>query len=456
MAGLERLERLERLSPLAPERLGGRSPDMISVDQALERVTAAFAPLGEYERVPLLDALGRVLVEDAPADVNLPPFDNSAMDGYAVRAADVAMAAEARPVALRVIGEVAAGRVAERPAQRGEAYRILTGAPLPPGADAVVPYEYTDGAGFGGWSGNAGARLAAQETQVRVFRAVEPGENVRYAGEDQRKGEVVLRAGAVVRPAEVGVLASLGRTAVWVHRRPRVAVLSTGDEVVPIDQPLSPGKIRNANGYALAALVRHYGGEPLALGIAPDRPDALRAHLDRAVDAGADLILTSGGVSMGDYDVVKQVLQQEGAIDFWSIDLRPGKPLAFGRLRGVPVMGLPGNPVSSMVTFELFARPALLRLAGHTRLRKVQIEAVALHAISNRSGRENFMRGIVEPRAPAEGEPGWGVRLTGEQGSGILSSMAKANALVRIAKTRTRIEAGERVAVLMLDWPPLW
>jgi molybdopterin molybdotransferase len=457
-------------SPLSPERLGGRAPDLITVDDALARITAAFAPLEDYERVPLLDALGRVLVEDVPADIDVPPFDNTAMDGYAVRAEDVVPASEARPVTLRVLGEVAAGAVAPRPVGKGEAYRILTGAPLPPGADSVVPYESTDGRGFGGWIGPAGAHAAAEEREVRVFRPVERGDNVRYAGEDQRKGEVVVRAGSLVRPAEVGVLASLGRTQVWVYRRPKVAVLSTGDEVVDVDQPLRPGQIRDANSYSLAALVRHYGGEPLALGRAPDRPDAVRAKLLEAVERGADLILTSGGVSLGDYDVVKQVLLEEGEIAFWSIDLRPGKPLAFGRVRGVPIMGLPGNPVSSMVTFELFARPAMLRLAGHPRLHKVEIRATALHAISNRSGRENFMRGVVERRAPpdpgrpgggggpegVDAEPDWVVRLTGEQGSGILTSMAKANALVRLPRRRTRVEAGERVRCLMLDWPPLW
>jgi molybdopterin molybdotransferase len=442
--------------PLAPERLGGRPPDLLSVDDAIARIEAAFAPLETYERVPILDALGRILVEDVPADVNIPPFDNSAMDGYAVRAADVAAATPDRPVTLRVLGELAAGRIAERAVGPREAYRILTGAPLPPGADAVVPYEDTDGRGFGGWTGEAGIALATAERTVRVFRGVERGDNVRYAGEDQRQGEVVVRAGALIRPAEVGVLASLGRTHVWVHRRPRVAVLSTGDEVVPIDQPLAPGKIRNANGYSLAALVRHYGGEPLDLGIAPDRPEAIRAKLLEGVERGADLLLTSGGVSLGDHDVVKLVLREEGELAFWSIDLRPGKPLAFGRFRGVPVMGLPGNPVSSMVTFELFARPAMLRLAGHRRLRKVELEATTLQPISNRSGRENFMRGIVERRLTSDGTPQWVVRLTGEQGSGILTSMLKANALVRVPKAQTRVEAGSRVRVLMLDWPPLW
>jgi molybdopterin molybdotransferase len=482
------------LPPLAPERLGGRAPDMLTVDEAVARITASFTALGEHERVPLLEALGRVLVEDIAADIDIPPFDNSAMDGYAVRSADVAGATPERPVTLHLRGEIAAGQGVAGPGAPGalgggEAYRILTGAPIPPGADAIVPYEDTDGRGFGGWTGRTGAAEAAAERAVRVFRPVERGDNARYAGDDQKKGAVVLRAGTVVRPAEVGVLAALGRTQAWVYRRPRVAVLSTGDEVVPVDQPLQPGQIRNANSWSLLALIQHYGGIPISLGIAPDRPEAVRAALLEGVAGAADLLLTSGGVSMGDHDVVKQVLQQEGEIAFWSIDLRPGKPLAFGAVRGVPIMGLPGNPVSSMVTFELFARPALLKLAGHSRLRQVELWATAEQPITNRSGRENFMRGIATPKLSAGGDstggatpqresprsrPGaataaaaeappeggrdeieWVVRLTGDQSSGILTSMSKANCLVRIPKTRPRVTAGERVRVLMLDWPPL-
>src|SRR4051794_17078764 len=245
------------LDPLAPERLGGPAPDMISVDDALERIVRSFQPLDEHERVPIVEALGRVLVEDVPADIDVPPFDNTAMDGYAVRAADVTSATPERPAALRVVGQVAAGSVAERPVRAGEAYRILTGAPLPPGADAIVPYEYTDGAGFGGWSAQAGERVS-EEREVHVFRPVAPGDNVRYQAEDQKRGEVIIRAGTLVRPAEVGGLAGLGRTQVWVYRRPRVAVLSTGDEVTPVDQPLPPGHIRDVNSFSLAALIRHY------------------------------------------------------------------------------------------------------------------------------------------------------------------------------------------------------
>lgn len=446
----------KRLNPLTPERLGGRAPDRISVDEALRRLVDAFTPLPDHERVPVLHALGRVLVEDVPADMDVPPFTNTAMDGYAVRAADVAMAAGDRPLTLRVLVEVAAGRVADRALGRGEAYRVLTGAPLPPGADAVVPYEYTDGRGFGGWTGAAGAQAATREHVVRVLRPVETGENVRYAGEDQRRGEVAVRAGSIVRPAEAGSLATLGRAEVWVYRRPRVAVLSTGDEVARIDQPLRPGQVRDANSHTLAALICHYGGELLSLGIAQDQGEAVRARLLDGVAQGADLLLTSGGVSMGDYDVIKHVLQDGGSIDFWSVDIRPGRPFAFGWFQGIPIMALPGNPVASMVTFELFARPALLRLAGHARWHKVELFATALHAITNRSGRENYLRAIVARRDTGHAEPEWVVRLTGEQGSGILTSMVKANALVRLMAGQTRVDPGDRVPVFMLDWTPIW
>jgi molybdopterin molybdotransferase len=241
-----------------------------------------------------------------------------------------------------------------------------------------------------------------------------------------------------------------------VYRRPCVAILSTGDELVTAAERPGPGQIRDGNAPALAALCRQYGADPLQLPIARDDPEAVRAALLDGVAQGADLLITSGGVSMGDFDVVKHVLRTEGSVDFWSIDLRPGKPLAFGQIRGVPILGLPGNPVSSLVTFELFARPAILRLGGHRRLHKIELQAVALEPIKNTSGRENFMRGIVERRTRDDGTPEWTVRLTGEQASNFVTSMAKANALIRVPKLQRLVSPGEPVRVLMLDWTPLW
>ena len=432
-----------------PSSPSGPATDlMLTVNEARERILAHFSPLPS-EQVPILDALGRVLAEDVIAPNDVPPFDNSAMDGYAVRAADLEAARDDRPVMLAVLGELPAGATTEQPVTPNTCYRILTGAPLPPGADSIVPYELTDGVAFGGWHGAAEAATAvAAQHAVRVFKTVKYDDNVRHAGEDQRQGDTILARGTVIRPAEVGVLGSLGRTSVAVVQRPRVAILSTGDEVVEIDRPLAPGLIRNANSYSLAALVRWYGGEPLMLGIAADTVESLRELLWRG--RRADMIVTTGGVSMGDYDVVKNILAREGDVSFWSIDMRPGKPVAFGTLLDVPFIGLPGNPVSTMVGFEILVRPALLTLAGHTRLAKTAIRARAAHRISNRSGRENYMRAIVT----RDGDE-WVAHLTGEQGSGILTSMHRANGLVVVPRQTTRIEKGESVQVLMLDWPSM-
>ena len=423
----------------------------LSVSEALERVLAAVEPVAVAETVPLRAALGRVLAADVPAPFDVPPFANSAMDGYALRAADITGAARERPVTLAVIGEVATGVVVTRPVAAGQAYRILTGAPLPPGADTVVPYEQTDGKGFGGWATAAPDGAAGAERRVRVFAALPEGEHVRVAGEDQRKGEAVLRANMLLRPAEIGVLASLGAAHVLVRRRPRVAILSTGNELTPAGTPLRPGLIYDANAESLGALVEWYGGDALSLGIARDTAGAVLGHLRDAVRHGADLILTSGGVSVGNHDVVKAVLAEHGEIDFWSVAMRPGRPLVLGRLDDIPVLGLPGNPVSVMVAFELFVRPALLRLAGHTTLDKVELLATALEPLRGSPGRETYLRGVVSRGEGPDGE--WRVRSAGGQGSGMLTSMSRANALIRLAGDRPAASAGERVPVLMLDWP---
>lgn len=441
--------------------MAGPAPDMLPVDEAIARIVREFAPLADHERVSLADAVGRVLVEDVPADTDLPPFSTTAMDGYAVRAGDVATATRETPVTLRVIGEAAAGSLHDEPLGEGEALRIFTGAPMPAGADCVVPYELTDGRGFGGWAGEDGARDASLEREVRIFAALPPEENVRHRGEVSRKGGIVLRSRSVLRAGEIAVLATFGRSAVFVYRRPRVAILSTGDELVSVDDAPGPGQIRDGNGPGLAALVRQYGGVPVDLGIVRDDPVAVREALQRGVRAGVDLLLTSGGVSMGTHDVVKHVIRDNGEVDFWSIDVRPGKPLAFGRFGGVRLFGLPGNPVSALVTFELFVRPALLRLGGHVRVQKPVAHAVALETIRNGSGRENYMRGIVEPLrhavdGAAVGGPQLAVRLTGEQGSNHITSMARANVLVRLGKSQRVVSPGEVVPVLLLDSAPLW
>lgn len=404
---------------------------LLSVEEAQERVLALVRPL-EPERVPILEALGRVLAEDVCADFNIPPLDNSAMDGYAIRAEDTIGASPDHPVRLRIIGNLAAGYTFQQAVEPGTAVRIMTGAPIPPGADTVIRFE----------------RTRRDGDVVEILQEVRRGRNIRRAGEDVRCGELVLPQGTLLRPQEIGMLAALGRTEVSVIRRPRVAILATGEEVAPVDQPLAPGKIHDANSYSNAAQVLRYGGVPLPLGIARDRREELSAKIREGLERGVDLFLTSGGVSVGDFDVVKQVLAAEGEIHFWWVNMKPGKPLAFGQIGGVPLLGLPGNPVAAMISFELFARPAILKMLGHKRWDKPTIEAVLEDAIERKDNRRHFLRVQVWKE---DGE--YHARLTGPQGSGVLSSMVRANGLAVIPEERGQLAAGERVQVLMLDWP---
>jgi molybdopterin molybdotransferase len=415
---------------------------LISVDEALAEILRHVEAL-EPEPVAILDALGRVLAQEIVSDINIPPFDNSAMDGYAVRAADVVAATPEVPVQLKVVGNVAAGYVAGVQMEPGVAIRIMTGAPLPQGADAVVPFEETSD-----FDRSKAERLASPALEIEVRRAVQVRDHVRPAGEDVRLGEVVMAPGRVIRPQEIGVLASLGHTSVLVHRRPKVAILATGDELLEVHEPLAPGKIRNSNEYTNTALVERTGGVPIRLGIARDTKAHLTTKIRAGLDQGADLFLTSGGVSVGDYDVVKDVLGTEGEMQFWQVRMKPGKPLAFGLLAGgVPLIGLPGNPVSAMVSFEQFARPAILKMLGHTDLTKPTVQAILEEPLTN-SGRRGFARVVVTRQGGR-----YHARSTGEQGSGVLTSMAKANGLAIIPEETYRLEAGSEVAVQMLDWP---
>jgi len=402
---------------------------MLIVEQALEQVLKEFHPL-EPERVPILQALGRVLAEDVHADADIPPYANSSMDGYAVLAADTAGASRETPTHLHVVDELAAGYVSETVVTSGTAIRIMTGAPIPPGADAIVQVEETRTVG----------------ERVEVFTTVQVGQFIRPAGEDVHRGERVLSQGTLVRPQEVGMLATLGHKAASVIRRPRVAILATGDEVVAIDAPLAPGKIRNANSYSNAAQVIRYGGIPILLGIARDRERELTEKIRAGLAQGVDLFLTSGGVSVGDFDLVKKVLAAEGEINFWRVRMKPGKPLAFGHIGGVPVLGLPGNPVSVMVSFEMFARPALLKMQGRTDWERPVVAATLMNAVTHKDSRRHYLRARIEAQ---DGE--YRAYLTGEQGSGILSSMVKANGLAIIPEEWTHAPAGARVQAIPLD-----
>jgi molybdopterin molybdotransferase len=399
---------------------------MLRVEEALERILAEITRL-DHETVALSEALGRVLAQPIASQEAVPPFANSAMDGYALRSTDTQLASERAPRRLRLVGVVQAGSVADRPVRAGEAMRILTGAPVPPGADAVIQQELTK----------------SGEDWVEIQAPVAQGNNVRRAGEDIQRGKVVLQEGAVLGPPEIGVLASLGISEVALYRKPVVAILATGDELVEVHEALHPGQIRNSNSYLVAAAVTRAGGIPRLLGVARDRVEELRVKLQTAQEA--DLIITSGGVSVGDYDLVKDIMREQGVIDFWRVNLKPGKPLAFGRLGGTLLLGLPGNPVSAAVTFELFARPALRKMQGFAQVLRPVVQVRLLDSILDTSDRRHYVRAHVEVRDGA-----FVAKTTGPQGSHILTSMLGANALLIIPEHSQPVQAGEMVQAMLL------
>jgi len=394
---------------------------MISVQSAQQHVLDGIAAATPPEIVPLGLGRGRVLAEDVRATFDVPPTDNSAVDGYAVSSADMPATGHAR---LDVIAELAAGRVFSGALQRGQAIRIMTGAPLPAGADTVYPQEIVE---------RDGSAVAIPPLDARA--------NVRYRGEDVTAGAVILPAGRVLRPQELGVAASLGLPQLAVHQRPQVAVLSTGDEVAEPGTERKAGQIYDSNRFSLCGLVEAAGGSAIDLGIVPDQLDELSARLADAA-ATADVVLTSGGVSVGDHDLVKSVLGGSGAIEFWQVAMQPGRPLAMGHIGRALFFGLPGNPVASMLTFHLFVRPALWKLCGRRELFPPRLQAVAAEPMRKRTGRREFKRGILSP-----GDAGWQVRTTGPQGSGILTSMVQADCFVVLEEERGDVAPGERVWV---------
>lgn len=409
---------------------------MLSVSEALAQILNGFQPL-KPELVGLEEAVGRVLAEPVRATLDLPPFTNSSMDGFAIRAADVEAASEAAPVTLTVAADIPAGVVPSVVIQPGMAARIMTGAHLPTGADTVVPVEAT-GLARQGMDG-------ALPLRIPINAPVKMGDYVRPAGEDVREGDVVIPAGQAIRAYDFSLLSSFGLTQLKVVRRPKVAILATGDELVGLNETPGPGQIRDSNSYALAALVRKYGGEPIRLGVAPDRLEAVTQKLQDAVAAGVDLIVSSAGVSVGAYDVVKAAIEQAGSLDFWRVKLRPGKPFAFGNYAGIPYFGLPGNPVSSVVTFEIFVRPVMLKLGGHTRLQKPMVEAELLDTIHS-DGRESYLRAIV-----TRSNGHYQAASSGGQGSNILSALVRANAFIVVPEGVTEAPAGTRLGAWILD-----
>lgn len=408
---------------------------MLTVAEARARLLNHFQPL-PAETIALAQAAGRVLARAVTASENVPPFTNSSMDGYAVRARDVAGATLTMPITLPVSGDIPAGHGLPAPLRAGTAMRIMTGAPLPENADAVIPVEDTDDA-----REQMGGPLPAS---VRIFQAASVDANTRPIGQDMRAGEEVLSAGTALGPAEIGVLAALGQARVDVHRQPRIAIFSTGDELRAVEDVLQPGEIHDANGYALGVAIERYGGVPVRLGIARDKLDDARAKLLAACEAHADLILSSAGVSVGAYDVVKAAVESEGALDFWRVNMRPGKPVAFGQVRGVPFMGLPGNPVSALVSFEVFARPAILKLAGQRHWEKPTLTVTLAEEIHS-DGRESYLRAHITQSAADHV-----ARLTGHQGSAVLTSLVKANGLLIVPAGVTHVRAGEKLTAWWL------
>ena len=414
--------------------------DMLSVEEAYQRIMSCFSPL-ETEEKALQDCLGQVLAANITSPLDLPPLTNSAMDGYAVRQEDIREASGQSPRQLRVIGLVAAGQVSSQTVTSGTAIRIMTGAPIPAGADTVVPFEETD---------EMRQRDSGQTLeQINIEAGLPPGSNVRPSGEDVLKGQLVLEAGTVIRPSVVGVLASLGLLQARVIRRPVVSILATGDELVGVGEALGPGQIFDSNSAGVAASVVAAGGLPRVLGIARDTLDSLHQKLEEVT--GSDLLITSAGVSKGDYDIVKDVLNERGDINFWSVRMRPAKPLAFGHMRGdgspIPMLGLPGNPVSAMVAFEMFARPAIRTMLGMSNLARPMVTGILTGPIFNGDGRRVYARVEVEKRDGI-----YYAAPTGPQGSNILTSMSRANGLAICPDDEAYRQAGDPVDIIMLDW----
>lgn len=408
-----------------------RSADWISLDDAIARLLGFVEPLPS-EDVALDDALGRTLSEAAVSPLDLPPWDNTAMDGYAVHSADVTGASAQNPVRLDLIESVHAGGFPTRPVARGQTIKIMTGAPIPEGADGVIRIEHT----------------RAEGDVVFVLADTDASRNIRPRGEDIKANDVAVTAGTQLRASEIGLLASIGAATVRVHRRPVVAILSTGDELTDLagfDEVLAGRRIVNSNSHAIAAAVRSIGAEPRILGIAKDDADSLREHLRRGLDA--DVLVTTAGASVGEHDLVKDVLEELGAdTHFWRVRIRPGSPFSFSVAAGVPVFGLPGNPVSAVVTFEILVKPALRRMLGRRAVFSPVVSAVLAERISAKSGLTQFMRVTLIER-----DGTLIARLTGPQGSGIISSIAQADGLMVMPEDVDELAAGSEVRVVRLQ-----
>jgi len=407
---------------------------LLPVSDALERILAPFHPL-ESVRVPLKASVGRVLAEDIRSRTDLPQFDNSSMDGFALLASDVTQAGEATPITLQVVDDIPAGKMPTKKVQSGQAARIMTGAPLPPGANAVVPVEETD---F-----NDRAPGTPLPENVKIFKAPELGANIRKRGNDIRNGAGILFAGQRLRAQDLGMLAMLGVAQVPVYCKPRIALLSSGNELTPIGKPLTDGKIYDVNSYTLSAMLESAGCEILSLGVAADTSESVKAALDKVKNT--DLILSSAGVSMGSFDFIKAVIEEEGTLNFWRINMRPGKPLTFGNYKEIPFIGLAGNPVSAFIGFLVFVRPVIEKMLGRSKQTHGHVQVKLLEPIQS-DGRESYLRAFIDRK-----DKQLYAQLTGHQGSGNLFSMVQANALLIIPAGVKSLEKGAEVDAWLLD-----
>ncbi len=407
--------------------------DLLTVHEARLQLLSGFKPLGTIE-IPFYEGLGRVLAETIYAKEDIPLFPNSSMDGFAVLSADVSQASKNNPISLPIGGEIAAGSSIQSTLRSGTVLRIMTGAPLPAGADAVIPIEeiIEDSSPSG-------------KAAVLISSPVRPGQYVRPRGQDLRAGEAILQPGQQLSPQDLGLLATLGAHRIQVYETPRIALISSGDELIRPDQPLTPGKIRDANSYLLSGLIARCYAHTVALGIAADRFDAVQEKMDAAVEEKVDLILTSAGVSVGTYDFVREVIETQGKLTFWRVNIRPGKPFAFGSYRNIPIIGLPGNPVSAFVCFEIFVKPVIERLSGLNVGEPPLYKAILKEEIES-DGRESYLRGRV-----TYNNGKFQAALIGHQGSGNLRALSAANALLIVPSGVKSLPAGSEVNVWLLD-----